>query len=951
MTGDELRERFLLFFEDKGHRRVPSSSLIPVGDPTLLLTSAGMVQFKPYFTGEAVPPSPRLATCQKCFRTTDIESVGNLKHLTFFEMLGNFSIGDYFKKEAIAWSWEFVLDCIKLPREKLWITIFLDDDESFEYWRSVGVAANRIVRCGEEDNFWGPAGETGPCGPCSEIHYDFGDEYSCGPDCSPACDCGRFLEIWNLVFTEFNQDADGKRTPLPRKNIDTGMGLERTAAVLQGKRSPYDTDLFAPIVQRVAKLAGHGYGEDEKADRAIRIVAEHSRAVTFLIADGVLPSNEGRGYILRRVLRRAEYYVLLILRAGIVRRKGVSEAPSIEDAMKLIEYYEKSARERIRGFEKDNPFLPSVIDVVIDEMGAIYPELATQRSFITQTVEQEELKFRETIMAAEHILRQMIAVRLAVDLPKDQFEIFIDNITVMPVVMNMTVKPILEHIKRGEQPSKYLSGVEVFTLHDTYGFPKELTAEIVVENGLLIDWEGFAREMEQQRERARAAHKFTLGENGAVVDYAAMSLPPTDFVGYGGTRCRAAVVALAAGGKAHEVVVEGQQVEVVLDKTSFYAEMGGQVADTGEIVGRRGRIAISDTVWAGDLVVHRGEVVQESLLVGEEVTAQVDRSRRMDIARNHTATHLLHTALRRVLGNHVRQMGSLVAPDHFRFDFSFEAPVLKEELGRIQQIVNDGIRRDLPVTKKEVPYSKAVAEGAIALFGEKYGEVVRVVRIGGSRSPLSYEVCGGTHVYRTGELGYFHIYSEGSIGSGMRRIEAVTGSGAEALVEERISALENIAQRLQVPAGEAEGKLKAVLEEFDSERKRAAAFERKLSKETAEDLLSQVEMVQGISVLSASVQASNFDALRHMGDVLRERLGSAVIVLGSVWDDRPNFLAMVTSDLIPRGLNAGEIVKEIARDAGGSGGGKPQLGQGGGKDKGRLEQALKLVPGRVKQKV
>jgi len=876
MTGDELREKFLLFFEQKGHKRIASSSLIPLGDPTLLLTSAGMVQFKPYFTGEAVAPTPRLTSCQKCFRTTDIESVGDLKHLTFFEMLGNFSVGDYFKKEAIAWAWDFVIDWLKMPRDRLWITIFLDDDESLRHWRGVGVPAERIVRCGEKDNFWGPAGETGPCGPCSEIHYDFGEEFACGPGCSPSCDCGRFLEIWNLVFTEYYQDAAGKRRPLPRKNIDTGMGLERTAAVLQGTRSPYDTDLFAPIVKRVSALTGHRYGEDEKTDRAMRIVAEHARAVTFLIADGVAPANDGRGYVLRRVLRRAVLFG---------RTLGLEE-----------------------------PFLAEVAAESVATMKHIYPELATNRERILKSIQAEEARFDETLSTGLNLLGQ-----------------------------------IMDRARKGKE--RRIPGEDVFRLYDTYGFPSELTAEVAAENGLAADLEGFEREMEGQRDRARAAHRFVLGEKAAAFDYASMSLPATEFAGYARTSCKARVIAIVVEGKPRDDVAAGEQAEVVLDRTPFYGEMGGQVGDTGEIVAKRGKIAVSDTVWANaQIIVHRGKVVQGSLRVGGDVTAAVDTARRLDIARNHTSTHLLHAALRRVLGSHVRQMGSLVAPERFRFDFSSEAPVLEEELGRIQRIVNENIRRNLAVTKGEVPYTQAVAEGAIALFGEKYGDVVRIVRVGGRKAPVSFEVCGGIHVSRTGDIGFFHIVSEGSIGSGMRRIEAVTGRVAEELVEERVSRLDRIAHRLQVPAAEAEGKLGSLLEELDSERKRAAALERRLSKETAESLLSQVESVDGVSVLAASVPASSFETLRHTGDVLRERLGSAVIVLGAVWADRPNFLAMVTSDLVARGLNAGDIARRVAQETGGSGGGRPQLGQGGGRDKGKLEQALKLVAGLVREK-
>jgi len=877
MTGDELRKKYLIFFEQKGHMVIPSSSLIPHGDPTLLLTSAGMVQFKPYFTGEAVPPSPRLTSCQKCFRTTDIGSVGNFKHLTFFEMLGNFSIGDYFKKEAIAWAWEFVLEWLKIPKEKLWITIFLDDDESFRYWRDIDVSAERIMRCGERDNFWGPAGETGPCGPCSEIHYDFGEQYSCGPDCSPSCGCGRFLEIWNLVFTEYYQDAQKKRTPLPRKNIDTGMGLERTATVIQGKRSFYDTDLFVPIVQKVSQLTGRKYGENEKADRAIRIVAEHGRAVTFLIADGVVPSNEGRGYVLRRILRRAALFG---------RTLGL-----------------------------DKPFLGEVAKEVVAGMGHVYPELVTRRDPVLKVIGTEEARFGETLSTGLNLLNQIMGQAKA-------------------------------------KADKKISGEEIFKLYDTYGFPAELTAEMAADSDLSIDLDGFEAEMERQRERARAAHKFVLGEKATAFDYASLSLPQTEFVGYKRTSCKAKVLSLVVDGKPQEAASEGEQVEVVLDTTPFYAEMGGQVADTGEVVGKQGKLAVSDTVWAnGEIIVHRGKVADGAVFLGERVTAEVDRSRHLDIARNHTATHLLHAALRRVLGSQVHQAGSLVAPDRFRFDFTYEAPVLKEELGQIQRIVNENIRQNLSVAKREMPHSQAVAEGATALFGEKYGDVVRTVKVGSAKAPISFEVCGGTHVDRTGDLGLFQVISEGSIGSGMRRIEAVTGREAEKLIEERASMLDKIARRLQVPAADVEGKLSGVLEELDSERKRAVVLERQLSKETAESLLIQAELVKGVSVLVAKTSVSNMDALRHMGDVLREKLGSGVIVLAAVWDDKPSFLAMVTPDLVSRGLNAGDIVKKVAQATGGSGGGRPQLGQGGGKDKDKLEQALKLVAELVEEKV
>jgi alanyl-tRNA synthetase len=989
MTGDELRKKYLFFFEQKGHKVIPSSSLIPHGDPTLLLTSAGMVQFKPYFTGEQTPPSPRLASCQKCFRTTDITSVGNFKHLTFFEMLGNFSIGDYFKREAIGWAWEFVLDWLKIPQEKLWVTIFLDDDESFGYWQDIGVRAERIVRCGEKDNFWGPAGETGPCGPCSEIHYDFGAEYACGPDCSPSCGCGRFLEIWNLVFTEFYQDANKKRTPLPRKNIDTGMGLERTATVIQGKRSFYDTDLFAPIMKRVSELTGSKYGDNEKTDRAMRIVAEHGRAVTFLITDGVIPSNEGRGYVLRRILRRAMVFGNVL---GL-----------------------------------DKPFLTDVAEVVIVNMGHVYPELIKNRNPIFKVIKSEEEKFGDILSKGLRILggvfslKKHAAEKAEIDLSEkikldlsraslvdetqlsklresiteDFFSELQFKLMMMATDDSLVIKYPEEILGRNialsEMQGKLgilqdrvkklgatdieqdlqnildklwaifgtLTGNLVFQLYDTYGFPPELTIELAIERGFLVDQEGFEAEMENQRERARAAHKFVqvvtpafIPSEEKVFQPKIVQSPATEFVGYQKSRCQSSILRLGIGGKEQREVREGQQVNVILERTPFYADMGGQVGDTGKIVGKNGIIIVENTVWANkEIIVHVGKVAEGVVFQGEKVTAEVDRERRLDIARNHTATHLLHSALRNVLGSHVHQSGSLVTPDRFRFDFTFEAPVLKEELSQIQRIVNENIRRNLPVNKKEMPYTEAVAEGAIALFGEKYGDVVRTVRVGLAKSPVSFEVCGGTHIDRTGDISLFQIVSEGSIGSGLRRIEAVTGRGAEKLVEERASTLEKIAQQLQVPVASVENKIVSTLEELDSERKRAIALERQLSKETADSLLGKVESVKGVSVLSVDVPASNMDALRHTGDILREKLGSGVIVLAGIWDGKPNFLAMVTPDLVNRGLNAGEIVKKVAQATGGSGGGRPQLGQGGGKDTGKLEEALKLVARLVEEKV
>ncbi|MBA7500425.1 Alanine--tRNA ligase [subsurface metagenome] len=600
MTSDEIRAAFLSFFEEKGHKIIPSSSLIPKEDPTLLLTSAGMVQFKPYFLGEASPPNPRLASCQKCFRTTDIESVGDPSHLTFFEMLGNFSIGDYFKQEAISWAWEFVTQHLGLPPQRLWITIFLDDDESFRYWQKLGVPEERILRFGEEDNFWGPAGDSGPCGPCSEIHYDFGEEFGCGkPSCAPNCDCGRFSEIWNLVFTQYNQDKEGQRTLLPKPNIDTGMGLERTAAVMQGKTSIYETDLFASLIDNTSKFIGKNYGSDTEVDKAMRVVVEHGRALTFLIADDVRPSNEGRGYVLRRLLRRAALFG---------RRLGL-----------------------------EKPFLNQIAGATVGSMAKVYPELQQRQDFIYQVVGTEEAQFRETLNTGLELLDGIIE-------------------------------------KASIKKSKRIPGDEAFKLYDTHGFPVELTMEIAAGHGLSVNLEGFEKEMEKQRERARSARDVTIVS--AIPPIVVISGPA--FVGYQKLLCKSTIAWLLTGNKMIDRIEKGQEASLVLQQdTPFYAEMGGQVGDTGEIRGATGRFLVTNTVRIPpDIIVHQGHVTEGSLNVGDEVEAEVDRERRLDIARNHTATHLLQAALRQVLGEHVQQRGSLVAPDRFRFDFYWRHSIL-----------------------------------------------------------------------------------------------------------------------------------------------------------------------------------------------------------------------------------------------------------------------------------
>ncbi len=866
MNSDEIRTAFLRFFEEKGHKVIPSSSLIPQGDPTLLLTTAGMVQVKPYFLGEAVPPSRRLASCQKCFRTTDIESVGDAIHLTFFEMLGNFSVGDYFKKEAIAWAWEFVTGWLQLAPKRLWITIYLDDDESFGYWREIGVPEEKILRFGEDDNFWGPAGSSGPCGPCSEIHYDFGKEAGCGkPDCKPNCECGRFSEIWNLVFTQYDQDEAGNRTPLHRPNIDTGMGLERTAAAVSNKVSVYETDLFTPLLDSISKLTGKKYGTDSDTDNAIRVVVEHGRGLAFLIVDGVIPDNEGRGYVLRRLLRRAALFG---------RRLGL-----------------------------DRPFLSELARVTIRQMGRIYPELEQRQDFIIKVIELEETRFDETLSTGLEIIENMMS-------------------------------------KAGKK-TRQISGKEAFRLYDTYGFPVELTREIVSKSGFSVDMDGFEKEMEKQRERARASHKFDAVVRSSE-GMAQLNVENTEFVGYHCLEQEATIVKIMVDGRESEMLEAGQEAGLVLDTSPFYGEMGGQVGDTGEIIGPTGRFSVTGSVRVPpDITVHQGRVVEGYLAVGEKVQAIVDLERRLDIARNHTATHLLQSALRKVLGEHIQQRGSLVAPDRLRFDFSHLAAMTQEEIRDVQHIVNDKIRRNLRVYDEETPYQEAIKAGAIALFDEKYGDVVRVMKIG--EPTVSMELCGGTHVASTGEIGYFHIISEGSIGAGLRRIEAVTGREAEAFIDARLADLEKTAGYLDAELYDVADKAHSLSMAIDKERKHALSLEKELARKEAESLSGQAEVVKGVNVLSARVSSSSQPVMREMADLLRDRLKSAVVVLGGLSGGRPVFIAAVTPDLVDKGYNAGDIVKQVAQVTGGGGGGKANFAQAGGKHKDKLDEALRLV--------
>ena len=978
MTSDQIVEAFLRYFEGKGHTVVPSASLIPEGDPTLLFTSAGMVQFKPYFTGEAIPPNRRLTSCQKCFRTTDIEEVGDTLHLTFFEMLGNFSIGDYFKPEAIAFAWEFLGHNLGLKREYLWATIHPDDEEAYRLWREIGLPPERIVRL--EDNFWGPAGETGPCGPCSEIHYDLGPAVGCGRvDCAPGCECGRFLEIWNLVFMEYNRGLDGKLTPLPKKNIDTGMGLERTATLMQGVTSIYETDLFSSLISKASELAKTEYGDDAASDRSLRILAEHGRALAFLIADDVLPSNEGRGYVLRRILRRAA-------------RHG-----------------------RLLGVE--GPFLVEIAQQVASLIGHRYPELRTRWELIEKTVALEEERFNETldrglaIIKGQTVYREghqeaipgtISYVRIHKPDPEDAqqilqergfFEYNAPTGTFERIGEEMTAGTVsiylynaLRSQKEGTpeeadrafrileySPTRFTSK-EVFQLYDTYGFPVELTREIAAEQGFSVDEEGFEEAMAEQRQRARAAQRFGLGEERDYRVYLELlerlqmegDLPEgrVEQLTQETTRTKARLLAILRDGQEIPSAEPGDEIEVIISHTPFYVEAGGQVDDTGRILHLAHGSApagLNDPEatlrqaadWEMEvteveevvpgLILHYGHLLRGRASPGEEVLVIVDAARRQDIARNHTATHILQAALRHVLGEHVQQTGSLVAPDRLRFDFSHGAPLTPQELKRVEDEVNEIILANRPVEAEHTSYAKAVNEGAIALFGEKYGDEVRVVKIGQPDSPSSQELCGGTHVKATGEIGLFKILSEESIGAGRRRIEAATGRALRRLIWERLASLEAAAEYLSSSPEEIDRKVRELMDEIQRERKEIARLERQLAWYGLEELLKEVQKIGEVKVLATQVEVSNLEMLREMGDRLKERLGSGVVVLATVIEGKPNLMAMVTPDLVERGLHAGNLIGKVAEVIGGGGGGRATMAQAGGRDATKIPQALQMV--------
>ena len=866
-------------------------------------------------------------------------------------MLGNFSIGDYFKENAISYAWELVTVLFALPPDRLFVTIHLDDDEAYHLWRdNIGVPEERIYRYGDSDNWWGPAGTEGPTGPCTEIHYDGGEEKGCGamvppdrltaifrkerdtgeeqeiPGCHPNCDCERFVEMWNLVFMQFYQDPERNRTPLPAPSVDTGMGLERAAAVLQDKPNVYETDLFRPIIDMACELSGKSYGRDRETDYALRVVAEHARAASFLIGDGVVPGNEGRGYVLRRVIRRA-------IRYG--RRLGLAQ-----------------------------PFLTQVAEVVLAGFGAVYGELSENHDFILRVVGLEEERFGRTFERGNDILGGMVAYRERATANVEQIATAGDKSGALPndnlganesenMGAQLAKEVLVESLAaaNGSQPgaiaairtwSATVTGQETFVLYDTYGFPPELTAEIAREHGLEVDTEGFEAEMESQREQSRSAQGFTGGME-MLTAYENLGISATHFVGYRHLTRETRVAALLVDNEAAGHASQGKQVELLLEGTPFYAESGGQVGDRGIIEGPNGRVRVEDTQSpVAGLIVHRGVVEAGDISLGELVTARVDINRRLDAARNHSGTHLLHASLRSVLGPHVRQAGSLVTPDRLRFDFSHVGPLSPEEQLSVQNMANAKVRDNLEVSTQESTYAEAVRDGALAFFGDRYGDTVRVVRMSNGDA-FSVEVCGGTHVGATGQVGTMFVLGESGIGGGMRRIEAVTGRGAEQLFVEQATRLDALARRLQTPVVDLESRLETFIQDTEQLRRRLATLERGSLRSEAEVLLEGVQDVGGVKVVTGRTSANSAEAMREMGDFIKTRLSSAVICLGAVVNGNPLMVTMVTPDLVDRGLHAGNIVRDAARIMGGGGGGQPEMAQAGGRQADKLEDALRRV--------
>jgi alanyl-tRNA synthetase len=866
MLGSELRSKYLEFFESKGAKRLPSDSLVP-NDPTLLFTSAGMVQMKPYFLGELPPPAPRATTAQKCLRTTDIEDVGDTSHCTFFEMLGNFSFGDYFKAEAIAYAWEFLIDVLKLDLKNLRFSVHEDDDEAFELWQSHGVPANKIFRFGEDANYW-PAsviskGPNMPCGPCSEIFFDTQAHLPPTPD--GVWDDKRWLEIWNLVFMQFERHDGGVLTPLPKKNIDTGMGLERTAAVLAGVRGPFETDLFAPILRKLEDLTGKKYtsSDDDRKDVAFRRVADHVRATAFCLADGVLPSNVGRGYVLRRIMRRA------IL----------------------------AARNTL-GLEGD--LMEAILPTVIDHRKADYPQLEAERDTIMRYGRIEERQFRKTLQTG--------TARLTAILEGDAVK-----------------------------AAGKITGEDAFTLFTTYGFPVEMTTELAAEHGLSVDMDRFAALLAEHAVISEAGREREVFVESIVPALRQAGNKPSLFVGYTEPKTRAKVLALIKEGKLVESAAEGEQVQVVLDQTPFYAESGGQVGDTGWLHAEGGALDVADTQKDSGYWFHKAMVTVGEISVRDEVEARIDEPRRADIMRNHTVTHLLHKALRTTLGTHVQQRGSLVAPDRLRFDFAHDKGMTDSEIREVEAIVNEMILEDLPVHTDEKPIEEAKKMGAMMLFGEKYGDVVRVVQAG----DYSVEFCGGTHLRHTSQAGLFKITSESSIQAGVRRVEALTGKAALARMLDQERQLDEAAQVLKTAPANVSASIEKLLAELKERERALAVLQKAAASGLVDELMAKAASVDGYRVVKHVVSgATDADALRSLADELLNKLHSGIILLGGAADDKVSLAIKVSKDLVDRGVHAGNIVREAARLVGGGGGGRPDFAQAGGKDKTKLAEAL-----------
>ena len=867
LTGAQIRQMYLDFFKEKGHNIEPSASLVPHEDPSLLWINSGVATLKKYFDGRVIPENPRITNAQKAIRTNDIENVGKTaRHHTFFEMLGNFSIGDYFKEEAITWAWEFLTDekWIGFDKDKLAVTIHPEDDEAFELWnKKIGVPAERIIRL--KENFW-DIGE-GPSGPNTEIFYDRGPEYGDDPndpELYPGGENERHLEVWNLVFSQFNHNPDGTYTPLPKKNIDTGMGLERMASVVQNVPTNFDTDLFIPIIRAVEQFTDVKYGANKETDVAFKVIADHIRTVTFAVGDGALPSNEGRGYVLRRLLRRAVRYAKQI---------NINE-----------------------------PFMLELVPVVGEIMKDFYPEVLEKKDFIAKVVKNEEERFHETLHDGLSILSEVIK-------------------------------------KQKEQGESIIPGADAFRLYDTYGFPIELTEEYAEEENMTVDHDGFEKEMEAQRERARAARQDVDSmqiQGGVLGDVKVAS----EFVGYEKLQVEAQVVAIVKDGELITEAHEGEEVQIILDQTPFYAESGGQIADTGMITSEAVQLAVQDVQKAPNgQNLHRVTVVAGTLSADAKVVATVDYANRSEIVKNHTATHLLHQALKDTLGTHVNQAGSLVQAERLRFDFSHFGQITPEELEKIEAIVNEKIWQSLEVTIDLKDIDEAKAMGAMALFGEKYGKIVRVVQIG----DYSLELCGGCHVPNTAVIGLFKIVSESGIGAGTRRIEAVTGAGAYKLMADQITLLKESASKLKTNLKDVPARIDAVLAETKELQRENESLSAKLSNIEAGNLVSNVKEVNGVNVLVAKVQDTDMNNLRVMADDLKQKLDSVVLVLGSAQGEKVNLIAGVTKDLIDRGYHAGKLIKEVATRCGGGGGGRPDMAQAGGKDPAKLDAALDFV--------